>query len=137
MQLRYIMPLLLIAACTSEEELKNYTVSVTNSSSVAVEILGYNGESLAFSKQIDPKINVEICSYTSESFTGISCQNDSIVFKFANGKGYSCDLRGGTDNFCFKNKDPFVDESSFSNQGGKNYIFVIDELDFENAHELP
>jgi len=137
MQLRYlIISILLLTACTTEENLKTYSVSVTNSSLVQVEILGYSGNALVFSKQIEPSKNVKICSYISESFTGITCENDSIVFKFNNGTGYACDLRGGSDSYCFKSKNPFVNEVSFAKIGDNNYNFVIDEMDYENAYVL-
>lgn len=138
MRLRHlIFPIQLVTACTTEENLKTYSVTITNSSLLQVEVLGFSGNTLVFSKHIEPTTNVKICSYVSESFNGITCQNDSIVFKFSNSKGYACDLRGGIGNYCFKNKTPFVNESSFIKIGENSYSFVVDEKDLENAYVLP
>jgi hypothetical protein len=130
---------LIIFNCTdtNEREAVNYNINFKNSTDQILNITGYdNLDQLVLNYNINPnKIN-NSCSYQSEVFLGFSCEADSLVFLFQNGKGYSCSLIINDSNLCFLNKSPYI-QDDFENLQGNTYEFEITQEDFNNAFDLP
>ena len=137
LNLAYII-LLYTFSCTDEPTLREYEVLVENQSSNEITIEGYDSNNTKIYQSIvQPKNRNEGCFASLESFDGLAtCNTDSLVFKFSNGKGYICALRENGLEFCFSVKSPFESED-FNSLGHNTFEFIITQEDFENAFELP
>lgn len=129
---------LFIFGCNDESELTEFTSKFRNETSSELNIKGYNvPRDLVFDETVLSSQSTSDCVTFSESFLGISCSMDSIVFIFNNNKGY-ISTTFGNNFYSFSNKSPHDgSELSFSNLDNNTYEFIITEEDFENAFELP
>ena len=143
MRLKYLISLgisIVFFSCTKEETLNDFISSYRNGSNQILSIIGYNSSNLVeFQYTIPVNESSPNCNTQSNTFSGITCGADSIVFKFPNNRGYICDLRVGEDSFCFpNNRTPLIGiEENFNQIDSKTYEFIITESDFENAFDLP
>lgn len=132
---------ILICSCTdtSERPLKNFKTQVKNDSMVSLTIKGYNSNNQeTINESLEPNELGVNCEGLLEVFIGMTCETDSIVFRFSNSRGYICSLRQSNQNYCFGDKHPFVGNETYYNFLGDNtYEFIITQQDFENAHVLP
>lgn len=132
---------ILICSCTdtNERPLKNFKTQIKNGSTASLTVKGYNSiNQETINELLEPnEIGVD-CEGLLEVFIGMTCEADSIVFRFSNDKGYICSLRQSNHDFCFGYKHPFVgNETFYTFLGDNTYEFTITQQDFENAFELP
>lgn len=103
------------------------------------EIRCFSQGELQDQKSLSQGETKNICTYTSESFIGLAgCQKDSVVVEFNNSKGY-IDIRLGNNLNEYRflgNKSIFIQGNGFQNVSN-DYVFSINQEDFENAFELP
>lgn len=142
MQMRLILSLTLLVllnACTDEPDLIQFSVSIKNNTDTMFEIRCFSQGELQDQKSLSQGETKNICTYTSESFIGLAgCQKDSVVVEFNNSKGY-IDIRLGNNLNEYRflgNKSIFIQGNGFQNVSN-DYVFSINQEDFENAFELP
>jgi hypothetical protein len=138
-KLIYLVIILLTLSCTDEPTLNNYSVSIKNNSSQAINIFTYSNNDLISNIRLDTSESGLNCTYTDEFFQGYKytvCQIDSIVFRFDNQKGYISDINSPS-SFDFPNSEnPFGSSSKFV-ETNDTYEFIISQEDYDNALELP
>lgn len=133
--------MVIFSNCTDrhEEELKNFTVSISNISNETILIKGYDKNNLLSFEYLINSMNKDgEINYSSVNFSGYINKADSISIKFQNNKGYICDLRQSNNNLCFTYKNLLVGNTSYFNEINNNHFeFEINQTDFENALDLP
>lgn len=135
----YLSCSVLLIGCTVEPDLSKYTTFVTNQTSEIVNISGYDANrTKVFENILDPEDESERCEVFVEAFYGLaSCGIDSLVVKFNNDKGYICAFTTDGAEFCFNDKFPLGNDTSFIDLGNNIYEFIITQQDFEDAYNLP
>ena len=145
MQLKIILILGLLsmlAACTKEPDMSNYTMSIKNDSRQVLHISTYLEGVLQEETTLANNSRGLTCSYSDERFRGYSntnCGLDSLIMRFDNSKGYLFSLSYMT-GFEFDNFDnhPFGSKNDKTLETKMNdFEFNITEVDFLKAHELP
>lgn len=133
----FILALSFYSCTDTNERLDNFSTVFRNASLQTLTIKGFdNQNNLVFENIVNSLENGQQCDYDAEVFLGFSCQADSLIFKFENGKGFICVFLIENNDFCFLNKNPY-DSNDYESLGNNNFQFSITQQDFENAFELP
>lgn len=126
-----------LLGCETEDTRYAYKTVIRNESQVSVEIEEYSNEDLISNFIILPYSSSQTLIYISTSFKGYFRNSDSVVFKFANQKGYSCTINRISGDLCFNSKNPLdFKEPSYFKVSDFSFDYIITQEDAENALEL-
>lgn len=137
----YILILLILFfSCTTEPTESEYSVKIKNTSEQIIVVKSFfNGNLLNETNLISGEKGLS-CIYSSEFFLGYklsSCKIDSLVFKFSNNKGYISSINYISEHDFPNNYRPFLSNPKFIEVNNNTFEFIINQEDYENAHELP
>jgi len=135
-----ILALAFLISCTTEEKaLDYYEIIFKNNSQVDFNIKIYNKDGTTeMNQNVSHSAVTNSIQRSNKGFGGFNATIDSIVVRFANGKGYKCvDFWGSTDSKCFLSKSsPLSDDVTSFVKDGSTYIYIVTEQDFQNAFDL-